>query len=179
MKKVLSHMNEHRGFTLLLAALVASIVLALGTSTFAIVYKQVQLSAIGRDSQFAFYAADTAAECALDWDTRADLHPNTFATSTASRQSASQVACDGKTVPLTIAAQTATAATSTFEVDLFSNTTGGPYCADVSVGKSPDSNGGIRTVITSNGYNISCTALTNLGSTNDTVALQRSVVLKY
>ena len=30
--------------------------------------KQVTLAALGRDSQFAFYSADTAAECALYWD---------------------------------------------------------------------------------------------------------------
>jgi len=59
-----------RGFTLLLAALVASIVLALGTSIYEIATKEVQLSSLGRDSQFAFYAADTAAECALYWDFR-------------------------------------------------------------------------------------------------------------
>lgn len=68
--------NEHidrkgqRGFTLLLAALVASIVLALGTSIFQIAQKEFALSAMGRDSQFAFYAADTGAECALYWDIR-------------------------------------------------------------------------------------------------------------
>lgn len=58
------------GFTLLLAALTASIVLALGTSIFQIAQKEFALSAMGRDSQFAFYAADTAAECALYWDVR-------------------------------------------------------------------------------------------------------------
>ena len=58
------------GFTLLLAALVASIVLALGSSIFTIAKKQVTLSSLGRDSQFAFYAADTIAECALYYDVR-------------------------------------------------------------------------------------------------------------
>jgi Tfp pilus assembly protein PilX len=62
--------ERERGFTLMLAALVSSIVLALGTSIYEIAQKEVQLSALGRDSQFAFYAADTAAECALYWDFR-------------------------------------------------------------------------------------------------------------
>src|SRR3954470_22795797 len=70
--------NNQRGFTLLLAALVASIVLSLGASIFGIAKKQVTLSSLGRDSQYAFYSADQAAECALYWDLRWSY----FATST-------------------------------------------------------------------------------------------------
>src|SRR3989338_4185708 len=66
----LSTVNSQKGFTLLLAALVSSIVLALGTSIFKLAQKELTLSSIGRDSQFAFYAADTGAECALYWDVR-------------------------------------------------------------------------------------------------------------
>lgn len=60
--------GDNRGFTILLAALVASLVLSLGISIFTIARKSITLSTMGRDSQFAFYAADTAAECALYWD---------------------------------------------------------------------------------------------------------------
>ena len=72
--RLLTHFEKaslrDRGFTILLAALVSAIVLAIGSSIFAIAQKQIILSSIGRDSQFAFYAADTAAECALYWDIR-------------------------------------------------------------------------------------------------------------
>jgi hypothetical protein len=61
---------DSRGFTILLAALIASLVLALGISVFSIAQKQLILSSIGRNSQYAFYAADTGAECALFWDSR-------------------------------------------------------------------------------------------------------------
>lgn len=60
--------KNNRGFTLMLAALVASLLTALGLAMFAIAKKEVVLSSLGRDSQFAFYAADTGAECALHWD---------------------------------------------------------------------------------------------------------------
>ena len=70
MKNTDTDRKGQKGFTLLLAALVASIVLALGTSIFQIAQKEFALSAMGRDSQFAFYAADTGAECALYWDIR-------------------------------------------------------------------------------------------------------------
>lgn len=71
-KEMQSTFHE-QGFTLLLAALVASITLALGTSIFGIVQKELILSSIGRDSQHAFYAADSGAECALYWDVRHEL----------------------------------------------------------------------------------------------------------
>ncbi|KKW45527.1 MAG: hypothetical protein UY98_C0044G0005 [Candidatus Kaiserbacteria bacterium GW2011_GWA2_58_9] len=71
----LSTVNSQKGFTLLLAALVSSIVLALGTSIFQLAQKELTLSSIGRDSQFAFYAADSGAECALYWDVRYQRFP--------------------------------------------------------------------------------------------------------
>jgi len=69
---------QQRGFTILLAALVASLVLAIGISVFTIAQKQIILSSLGRNSQYAFYAADTGAECGLYWDLRHDF----FASST-------------------------------------------------------------------------------------------------
>lgn len=57
-----------RGFTLLISVLVASVLLALGFAIFNIVSKEIILSSAGRESQFAFYAADTGIECALYWD---------------------------------------------------------------------------------------------------------------
>lgn len=59
-----------KGFTVLLAALVSSLVLSLGLSIAVIVRKSIRLSSVGRDSQIAFYAADSGAECALYWDIR-------------------------------------------------------------------------------------------------------------
>jgi Tfp pilus assembly protein PilX len=57
--------QKARGFTLLLASLISSLLLILGSAIFVLVQKQIILSSLGRDSQFAFYAADQAAECAM------------------------------------------------------------------------------------------------------------------
>ncbi len=88
----INHTHE-RGFTLLMAALVGALMLALSISIVSIVRKSVTLSSIGRDSQFAFYAADSAAECALYWDIRFQH----FATSTPP----TEITCNGQTVPVT------------------------------------------------------------------------------
>jgi len=89
-------MSKHaqKGFTLLLATLISSLLLLLGATIFNIIKKEIVLSSLGRDSQFAFYAADTGAECALYWDFRF----NHFGSTTAP----TEITCDGQTVPITI-----------------------------------------------------------------------------
>jgi hypothetical protein len=52
----------------LFAVIVSTLVLAVGGSIINIALKQVILSGVGRDSQYAFYAANTGIECALYWD---------------------------------------------------------------------------------------------------------------
>lgn len=182
-------MRQQRGFTLLLAALVSSIVLAVGAAIFGIAQKQVLLSAIGRDSQFAFYAADTAAECALYWDFRC----NYFASSTALINSSCNnptPVCDTEELQ---AAGRPTAAPyfpytmTSKKMDFFQDATvSGNLCAQVSVTKCQGSFNAsgvcvvgsgtdpIRTIIHADGYSTNCAAI--LTSTR---ALQRSVELHY
>lgn len=57
-----------RGFTLLIAILLASVALVIGLALADIAYKQVILSSAARNSQTAFYRADSAMECALYYD---------------------------------------------------------------------------------------------------------------
>ncbi len=148
--------NSQSGFTLLLAALVASIVLSLSTSIYVIAQKQVTLSSIGRDSQFAFYAADTGAECALYWDTR----HNYFSTTTPS----GSATCDSQT--LTVSGRLPTyPATMTFQFEP------GGFCAQVSVKKDVVDP---HTTIHADGFSTSCATI----GTNPR-ALQRSVELHY
>jgi hypothetical protein len=83
--------NTTRGFTLLLAVLVSSILLALGFAIYNIAVKQVILSSAGRESQFAFYAADSGIECAL----YADYQQDAFATTS----SLGAISCGEGTLP--------------------------------------------------------------------------------
>lgn len=57
-----------QGFTLLVAMIVTALILAIGFSIGSIILKELALSASGRQSQVAFYAADSMSECALYWD---------------------------------------------------------------------------------------------------------------
>lgn len=163
-------MKGDKGFTLLIAALIASIVLALGASIFSLAQKEVTLSSIGRDSQFAFYAADAAAECALYWDFRF----NYFATSTPA--GVADPTCDQDALNASGRSETYPYTMTSERMDLFRDATPiGDFCAQVSVTKSLDpSTGSLRTLIHADGYSTSCASV----DTNPRT-LQRSVELHY
>src|SRR4051812_30828309 len=62
------HTPRQRGFTLLIAIILSSVVLTVGLSLLDVAYKQVVLSSTAKQSQVAFYNADSALECALYYD---------------------------------------------------------------------------------------------------------------
>ena len=72
--------NSCRGFTLLLAVLITSIVLGISFGFSAFIIRELNISIIGRESQKAVFASDSGIECVLYWD----LKQNAFATTTTS-----------------------------------------------------------------------------------------------
>lgn len=60
--------KKNKAFTLFVSLLVSALLLAVGFSIGNILIKQLTLATSGSGSQVAFYAADSAAECALYWD---------------------------------------------------------------------------------------------------------------
>ena len=59
--------NQQKGFTLLYALLVISVVLMVTASIFSILLKEMRISSFGKASQIAYYAAESGAECAVYW----------------------------------------------------------------------------------------------------------------
>ncbi|MFA6552557.1 MAG: hypothetical protein WCT19_03605 [Candidatus Paceibacterota bacterium] len=70
--------NRKAGFAMLYAVLLGSLMMAIGIAIAGIASRELVLSSAGKESQFAFYAADTGAECALYWD----ITQGIFSTST-------------------------------------------------------------------------------------------------
>lgn len=64
--------TPQRGFTLLIAVIIASVSLSLALALLDISYKQVTLALTAKQSQYAFANADSALECALFWDQKQD-----------------------------------------------------------------------------------------------------------
>lgn len=167
-------LKNNKGFTLLFAVIVSTLVLAVGGSIINIALKQVILSGVGRDSQYAFYAANTGIECALYWDITGLISGRGgFATSSVSTATG-PAGCAGTlnifdtdsvedggaefkvTSSVTVDWTTDDVTQSTFKLRDFKNIDGDPleYCADVIVYKAVDNGGYVSaTRIQSRGYN--------------------------
>ncbi len=139
--------RHDRGFVFLFAALVGSVLLAVGLSFLSLSQKEQILSSTGRESMHAFFAADGGGECALLWDLD---HPgfsrSVFPTSSSSVVPGSGVRCNSQDIASSwVLNRSATAATTTFSLT-FANS----RCVTVSVAKT---GGGTYTAISSRGYN--------------------------
>lgn len=179
-------LHSKRGFTIFFATLIASLALAVGIAIFELTIRELDLSQTATASQYAIYAADVGAECALFWDYKcptsggpaycAESQGSAFATSTsgAGVDDDSNLTCNGLDITSTIAEydnsdRSASAATTTFTIRFDqSGQQSRPHCAKVVVAKSGFPS---QTVITSRGYN-TCT-------TGATLQLERSLQLSY
>jgi hypothetical protein len=186
-KKLKLQISKQKGFAMLFAVLVSSVLLSIGLSIFNLTVKELVLSSSGRESQFAFYAADTGAECALYWDLKGD---KIFATSTydATRSPANPDCVDVIGIPQLVTvtnyvgARTSTYAQTQFELtipNIDAQGNSAPYCAIVTVtkdnrdsGGNPDPHGIIGTTIDSRGYNTAC-------DSTDLYRVERALQITY
>ena len=132
---------KNNGFTLFIALVVMGTLLLIAAGIASLATRQALISAAGRESQHAFYAADTGIECALYWDVKNPTGISAFATSTSSN-----ITCDGTLA--TVGGGGDVNPTSIFSFTL----TPDPYCATVRVTKTYLGNV-LITTIESKGYN--------------------------
>jgi len=165
-----SAVSSSRGFTLIIAILVSSLMLAIGFSLANFAVKQIIISSTGRESQFAFYAADTGIECAFYWDFKYGAD-SAFATSSASNPPTSNIHCNNQDIaasPWTISAD-ATKATTTFAFNFLPE----PYCVVVAIAKS-----GETTTVESRGYNVGTVSGSACTSSNPR-RVERAIRVRY
>jgi len=174
MMKKLKHHNS--GFVLLYAVLVSGIILSVGLSLMNLITKQITLSSIGRNSQFAYYAADAGKRCAFYW--YASYYPVFGAPANGEMVEASElrlpielfkavegggikIYCEGKDIAV---AQEKSddnlTLTSKFNLDV--NAGDQISCVLVEVERKMDqATEEVNTKITSRGYNSACADLNN------------------
>lgn len=148
---IMTNQSTKQGFVILIAVLVSTLVISIGAFIASIALKELALSSSGRESQIAFYAADSALECALYQDLRVE----SFAAS-GTAPGPANVYCDGKVTPISEQNGDAVSSQTFFELsfrlpdeldDLNS-----PY-ARVRVTKSNIGTINDKTVIEAQGYN--------------------------
>ena len=149
-------MKNMKGFTLFFAVLVGSLALAVGVAIYDLTVRELQLSSVATQSQYAIYAADTGAECALYWDNHwvGGAYSSAFATSSTDTHwvGISGVNCNNQDVTSNWfvggsgGASTGSSATTTFTLTFSPQ----PSCAKVTVAKSGNPS---QTTVVSHGYN--------------------------
>lgn len=76
--KFLKNKQKNKGFVIMVAVLISSMLISIGAFITIIALKELQLSSSSKDSQKAFYAADSALECALYHDIRSGASGGPF-----------------------------------------------------------------------------------------------------
>jgi len=137
--------KNNKGYTLLFAVIVSSIVLSIGISVLTISKKEFLLSSAARDSSLAFYAADSGIECAA----YRDQVENNFSTSSKK----DIIDCGTASNSLAIINDPNPYDPYIFEFSVkFGNSS--QACAKVTVKKEYDTDGLPLTTIDSRGYNL-------------------------
>ena len=183
------HLSFNRGYTLLFAMIVASIVLALGVSLLTISRKEFILSSSATQSTNAFYAADSGIGCAEYWDSgnefATDTPPLSITCSYADANNQSHIVATstgGVTYPNETSDPTYT---FTFYTPFSTDGTNNKSCAAVTVDKYYVSYPGSLTVIwptttiTSRGYNIGWNSGPGDCSTPSPKKLERAIQVTY
>ena len=151
---------KNKGFTLFIAMIVMGTLLLITAGIVNLAVRQALISASGRDSQQAFYAADTGIECVLYWDIQNPNGVSAFSTSTGST-----IFCNrdvnNPANQWTVGGSYTSTFTMTFRPD--------SYCAIVTVIKGIDGS----TRVESLGYNDGC------GSTVASRRVERAIRAIY
>lgn len=143
-------MNTNKGYTLLFAVIVSSIVLSVAAFILSVSRKQFILSSAARDSTLAIYAADSGIQCAV----KAYSAPG-YATS-----SGATVICNGEARIFNFGALTSNAETASLgfsggvNIAYFPSLPIGTGCALITIYDGYESDNSHKTVIVSRGYNI-------------------------
>lgn len=180
------------GFTLFVAMIVSSLLLAVGFSIGNIILKQLLLAGSGKDSQVAFYAADSGAECVQFWDTKDSAGTPVFESPFSASSTLGAVAvvkCGiAASSTKTISGDSLTS-NSTVIIDLSSNTNGENYksCALVKIEKGStrtDIGAGVfqdipYTKITSRGYNSPILSDKSGCDTSNPRTVERGLLIQY
>jgi hypothetical protein len=192
-------MKKNKGYTLLFAVLISSLVLGVAVSILNIARKELILTSGARESQYAFYAADTGYECAEWYDQNPNANgyfyfattswtvgsPSTFTDASDPTPSIKCISLS-QASPITLT-QVGNAYQFAFSVPLETVGPSGKACADIIVSKEYKdlvlADGSIltnilQTTIDSKGYNVGWnTTLLNCSGTSPK-KVERALLIK-
>ncbi|MEK7572603.1 MAG: hypothetical protein AAB493_01975 [Patescibacteria group bacterium] len=160
--------GSRSGFVLLFAVVVSSILLSVALGVSNIALKEMLFSTSAKDGNEAFYAADTAAECTLFYDS-SSLVDNAFIGS----NPPPLTYCDNRTFIFTKKSVPDIGFDSTFTFTIYRLGSSGKSCATVTISKMNDNS---KTKVTSVGYNNSQTLISCIPTA---ASVQRVIEVVY
>lgn len=143
MKNYTTNQGKNAGFTLFISIVITATLLLVSTGIVSLALKEAFLTSSSRESQYAFYAADTGIECAIYWDTKNPTGVSAFNTTRATQINCNQDVNNAVNPTPNIVGSSAV---SVFTVSFLPD----PYCSVVTVTKS---NTEPKTRIQALGYN--------------------------
>ena len=141
---ITKNIQKNKGFVLLYVTVLSSIILAIALGVLSIAAKEVNFSTSGKDTNDAFFAADTGAECALYHDkgqTVYDPFPNEM-----------PMSCAGSGVSF-VSPSTPGSGSGPWTFTILNLGDSGQSCAIVTVTRDTTSTYSPTTTIVSKGYN--------------------------
>jgi len=153
--------KTQRGFALLISVIFMSVMLTFGLALASLAYKQQILASNAIESQYAFYAADAALECALYADQQKNIFDYATYSSGTHPPLITTVACADSPSSATELSYTPASGNTYKDTQRFS-LDGGKHCADITIYKSSPGSG--KTYLFSQGYNIPCASVATGGN---------------
>lgn len=151
------NIKSNAGFAILFSVLLASFLITLGISIFSISLKEIMITTSVRDSQIAYYIADSARECALYWDIKKGAFPACFNSDCSSQTNSADlinpITCNGNSISLSFDKNGSTYSTSKPDFFKASSSALSPV-SDISISKTFNSSKNrVVTTISAFGHN--------------------------
>jgi hypothetical protein len=150
---------KNRGFAMLFTVLIITLILALAIGISDTTYKQAVLSGLAKDSQIAFYQADAAVECGLQYDLTNKAFPYKSSSDTSMANVPNQIPCGNDTAGnlKTLTRDDSVSYPNYYQ--FFFSPQDNDYdaskpCMILLFNKTADQNGNVTSVVKARGFNI-------------------------
>lgn len=191
------------GFTLYYAVLISAVLITVGASMANLALKEFTLSAAVRESEYAFYAADSGTECALYWDlNETNIFPSYLDTGNAPRvyiglplnpgndlnptPSLGSIRCDNNIAPLISPDYGAFGDAAPYALSSHATTTltynvgvNEHFCVKVSIAKYVRPDLSLSTYIDAHGYNLPCNMNAGGALPQSSRLVERAYITQY
>lgn len=180
-----SRQSPQKGFVILFAVIITSIVLLVSIGISGVIYKETLLSSSSRDGGYAFFAADSGLECALYWDSLGIFDSPVIFDEFTSNNRSPIITCSAdiplNVAPLNVGGELIIAQDTPEVYTFLYNSLDDTSCAKVTINKAyPNlATGTTQTKIDSLGYNIHCRLFTAVTGFPISRVVERAVGVLY